>query len=159
MDCPSVITGCLGKNWGFLPGALYFIILLIWVFACSTAITNDSASYLRSLHITKTTLAHDLFYGLAIIRFLAAIASRAERRSSRSRFYDDGQADHRLRPSSGHDRIVEYAQRGVFLIGVSGQAETIVLLPFTPSSMRFLQSLPAVVISLCTHNKNIEAAR
>ncbi|WP_445343703.1 hypothetical protein [Bifidobacterium sp. ESL0819] len=44
-------------------------------------------------------------------------------------------------------------------MGISGQAETIIPLSFTLLSMRFLQSLPAVVISLRAHNKNIEAAR
>lgn len=59
VDYPSVITGYLGKNWGFLLGVLYFIMLLIWVFAYSTAITNDSASYLRPFHITKMVLSHN----------------------------------------------------------------------------------------------------
>ena len=84
VDYPSVITGYLGKNWGFLLGVLYFIMLLIWVFVYSTAITNDSASYLHSFHITKTVLSHNPFYGLAIICILVAIASRAKRCSSRS---------------------------------------------------------------------------
>ena len=84
VDYPSVITGYLGKNWGFLLGVLYFIMLLIWVFVYSTAITNDSASYLHSFHITKTVLSHNPFYGLAIICILVTIASRAKRCSSRS---------------------------------------------------------------------------
>lgn len=49
-DYPSVISGYLGKNWGILLGALYFVMLVIWMFVYSTAITNDSASlpaYLR----------------------------------------------------------------------------------------------------------------
>ena len=79
VDYPSVITGYLGKNWGFLLGVLYFIMLLIWVFAYSTAITNDSASYLRPFHITKTVLSHNPFYGLATICILVAIASRVEK--------------------------------------------------------------------------------
>ncbi len=32
-DYPSVISGYLGKNWGVLLGALYFVMLVIWVFA------------------------------------------------------------------------------------------------------------------------------
>ena len=31
-DYPSVISGYLGKNWGFFLGVLYFIMLVIWVF-------------------------------------------------------------------------------------------------------------------------------
>ncbi|VDZ76608.1 membrane protein [Salmonella bongori] len=42
-DYPSVISGYLGKNWGILLGALYFVMLVIWMFVYSTAITNDSA--------------------------------------------------------------------------------------------------------------------
>ncbi len=47
-DYPSVISGYLGKNWGILLGALYFVMLVIWMFVYSTAITNDSASYLHT---------------------------------------------------------------------------------------------------------------
>jgi amino acid permease len=39
------IAGYLGKNWGMFLGALYFVMLVIWVFVYSTAITNDSASF------------------------------------------------------------------------------------------------------------------
>lgn len=48
-DYPSVISGYLGKNWGILLGALYFVMLVIWMFVYSTAITNDSASCCRPL--------------------------------------------------------------------------------------------------------------
>lgn len=51
-DYPSVISGYLGKNWGVLLGALYFIMLVIWMFVYSTAITNDSASYLHTFGVT-----------------------------------------------------------------------------------------------------------
>jgi amino acid permease len=34
--------------WGILLGALYFVMLVIWMFVYSTAITNDSASYLHT---------------------------------------------------------------------------------------------------------------
>ena len=40
-DYPSVISGYLGKNRGILLGALYFVMLVIWMFVYSTAITND----------------------------------------------------------------------------------------------------------------------
>ncbi|MGN5060854.1 hypothetical protein ACTG2K_23470 [Aeromonas caviae] len=55
-DYPSVITGYLGKNWGVLLGALYFVMLVIWVFVYSTAITNDSASFLQSFGVTRPAL-------------------------------------------------------------------------------------------------------
>ncbi len=52
-DYPGVISGYLGKNWGVLLGALYFVMLVIWMFVYSTAITNDSASYLYTFGVTK----------------------------------------------------------------------------------------------------------
>ncbi len=55
-DYPSVISGYLGKNWGILLGALYFVMLVIWMFVYSTAITNDSASYLHTFGVTEGLL-------------------------------------------------------------------------------------------------------
>ena len=77
-DYPSVISGYLGKNWGILLGALYFIMLIIWVFVYSTAITNDSASFLQSFGVTKNLLSDNPFYGLGLICVLVGIASRGE---------------------------------------------------------------------------------
>ena len=51
-DYPSVIGGYLGKNWGFILGILYFMMSLICVFMYSTALTNDSASFLQSFGVT-----------------------------------------------------------------------------------------------------------
>ena len=78
-DYPSVISGYLGKNWGFFIGVLYFIMLVIWVFIYSTALTNDSASFLHSFGVTKTVWSHNPFYGLVVICIMVAIASRAEK--------------------------------------------------------------------------------
>ena len=78
-DYPSVIAGYLGKNWGMLLGLLYFIMLAIWVFVYSTAITNDSASYLKTFGITRTNLSSAPLYGLGIVCILVAIASTAEK--------------------------------------------------------------------------------
>ena len=64
-DYPSIIAGYLGKNWGFFLGVLYFIMLVIWVFVYSTAITNDSASFLHTFGVTDTVLSDNPFYGLA----------------------------------------------------------------------------------------------
>lgn len=75
-DYPSVISGYLGKNWGILLGALYFVMLVIWMFVYSTAITNDSASYLHTFGVTEGLLSDNPFYGLALICVLVAISSR-----------------------------------------------------------------------------------
>lgn len=77
-DYPSVISGYLGKNWGILLGALYFVMLVIWMFVYSTAITNDSASYLHTFGVTEGLLSENPFYGLALICVLVAISSRGE---------------------------------------------------------------------------------
>lgn len=160
VDYPSVITGYLGKNWGFLLGVLYFIMLLIWVFVYSTAITNDSASYLHSFHITKTVLSHNPFYGLAIICILVAIASRAEK------------VLFKISTFMVMTKLIIIFALGVVMIGLWDihnvgafpdwgylVKQTIVLLPFTLTSMLFLQSLSPMVISFRAHNKNIEVAR
>ena len=78
-DYPSVISGYLGKNWGIFLGALYFIMLVIWVFVYSTAITNDSASFLQSFGVTDSLLSKNPFYGLVLICCLVAMASRGEK--------------------------------------------------------------------------------
>lgn len=160
VDYPSVITGYLGKNWGFLLGVLYFIMLLIWVFVYSTAITNDSASYLHSFHITKTVLSHNPFYGLAIICILVAIASRAEK------------VLFKISTFMVMTKLIIIFALGVVMIGLWDihnvgafpdwgylVKQTIVLLPFTLTSILFLQSLSPMVISFRAHNKNIEVAR
>lgn len=73
-DYPSVISGYLGKNWGILLGALYFVMLVIWMFVYSTAITNDSASYLHTFGVTEGLLSDSPFYGLVLICILVAIS-------------------------------------------------------------------------------------
>ncbi|WP_201736550.1 SLC5/6 family protein [Bifidobacterium xylocopae] len=159
-DYPSVISGYLGKNWGFLLGVLYFLMLLIWVFVYSTAITNDSASYLHSFHITKGVLSDNPFYGLVIVCALVAIASRAEK------------VLFRISSFMVMTKLVIVAALGVVMIGMWNLAnvgafpplgylvkQTIVLLPFTLTSILFLQSLSPMVISFRSHNKSIEVAR
>ncbi|BFJ69658.1 hypothetical protein SEEA_C31040 [Salmonella enterica subsp. enterica serovar Abortusequi] len=78
-DYPCVISGYLGKNWGILLGALYFVMLVIWMFVYSTAITNDSASYLHTFGVTEGLLSDSPFYGLVLICILVAISSRGEK--------------------------------------------------------------------------------
>ena len=159
-DYPSVIAGYLGKNWGMLLGLLYFIMLVIWVFVYSTAITNDSASYLKTFGITRTNLSSAPLYGLGIVCILVAIASTAEKVL--------------LRISSV---MVITKITIIFLLGVVMiprwdisnigafpdlgylVKQTIVLLPFTLTSILFIQSLSPMVISFRNHNKNIEVAR
>lgn len=78
-DFAGIISGYLGKNWGFFLGILYFIFTAMLLFLYSTAITNDSASFLVTFGVTETPLSQNVFYGLGIICFLVLIASQGEK--------------------------------------------------------------------------------
>lgn len=159
-DYPSVISEYLGKNWGVLLGALYFVMLVIWMFVYSTAITNDSASFLQSFHVTKGLLSSNPFYGLIVICILVAIASRAEKLLFR------------ISTFMVLVKLCVVAILGVVMVGYWDIKnlgafpdfrylikETIVLLPFTLTSILFIQSLSPMVISFRSHNINLEVAR
>lgn len=77
-DYPTVISGYLGRNWGISLGVLYFLMLIIWIFVYFTDITNDSASYLQTFGVTKDLLSRNPFYSLALISSLVSIAARGE---------------------------------------------------------------------------------
>jgi serine transporter len=159
-DYPSVISGYLGKNWGIFLGALYFIMLLIWVFVYSTAITNDSASFLQSFGATQALLSKNPFYGLALICCLVALASRGEKLL--------------FKISTGMvlTKLIVVAFLGLAMVGRWDLAnvgslpeigklgrDTVVMLPFTLTSILFIQSLSPMVISYRSHEKSIEVAR
>ncbi len=159
-DYPSVIGGYLGKNWGLLLGILYFIMLVIWVFVYSTAITNDSASYLQTFGVTRTNLSHAPLYGLLIVCILVLIASRAEKLLFK------------ISSVMVITKITIIFLLGLVMIPRWNLAnigafpdlgylvkQTIVLLPFTLTSILFIQSLSPMVISFRHHNENIEVAR
>lgn len=78
-DFTGIISGYLGKNWGFFLGIVYFLLTVMLLFLYSTAITNDSASFLVTFGVTDTLLSEHIFYGLAIITFLVLIASQGEK--------------------------------------------------------------------------------
>ena len=159
-DYPSIIAGYLGKNWGFFLGVLYFIMLVIWVFVYSTAITNDSASFLHTFGVTDTVLSTNPFYGLAIICILVALASRGEKLLFK------------LSTGMVLTKIGVIAVLGVIMVQHWDFAnfgslpdfdylikQTIIMLPFTLTSILFIQSLSPMVISYRAHNKSIEVAR
>lgn len=159
-DYPSIIGGYLGKNWGFFLGVLYFLMLVIWVFIYSTAITNDSASFLHTFGVTETVLSTNPFYGLAIVCVLVALASQGEK------------ILFKLSTGMVLTKIGIIAIMGVVMIqhwdfnniGAFPDLgylikETIVMLPFTITSILFLQSLSPMVISYRAHNKSIEVAK
>lgn len=159
-DYPSVISGYLGKNWGILLGALYFIMLIIWMFVYSTAITNDSASYLHTFGVTDTLLSENPFYGLVLICILVAISSRGEKLLFK------------LSSFMVLTKLFVVAALGFAMIGMwhlynidalppAGLLikNAIITLPFTLTSILFIQTLSPMVISYRQKEANREIAR
>ncbi|MFT5881355.1 MAG: serine transporter [Moritella sp.] len=159
-DYPGVISGYLGKNWGMILGALYFVMLVIWVLVYSLAITNDSASYLHSFGVTETHLNDNVFYGLALICVLAFIGTKGEK------------ILFKLSGFMAVTVLALVAVMGVLLMsrwnlnnipamGDMGSMikDAIITLPFTLTSILFIQSLSPMVISYRSHEKSIEVAR
>ncbi|KNC10615.1 membrane protein [Klebsiella sp. RIT-PI-d] len=159
-DYPSVISGYLGKNWGILLGALYFVMLVIWMFVYSTAITNDSASYLQTFGVTEDLLSDNPFYGLILICILVVISSRGEKLL--------------FKISTGMvlTKLLVVAALGVAMVGMwhlynVGSLpplgllikNAIITLPFTLTSILFIQTLSPMVISYRSREKSIEVAR
>ncbi|MDP8039005.1 MULTISPECIES: amino acid permease [Pasteurellaceae] len=159
-DYPRIISDYLGKNWGIALGILYFIMLVIWVLIYSLAVTNDSASYLQSFGITETKLSDNIFYGLGLVCVLSFIASKGEKL---------------LFKLSGFMAVTVLSLVGIMgvllvsrwdlsnlpAVGNWGTMikDAIITLPFTLTSILFLQSLSPMVISYRSHEKSIEVAR
>ncbi|CRI98280.1 inner membrane transport protein YhaO [Salmonella enterica subsp. enterica serovar Typhi] len=135
-DYPSVISGYLGKNWGILLGALYFVMLVIWMFVYSTAITNDSASYLHTFGVTEGLLSDSPFYGLVLTKLLV-VAALGVSMVGMWHLYNIGA----LPPMA---LLIKNA---------------IITLPFTLTSILFIQTLSPMVISYRSREKSIEVAR
>ena len=159
-DYPGVISGYLGKNWGVALGILYFIMLVIWVLVYSLAVTNDSSSYLHSFGVTEGHLNDNIFYGLGLICALVYIGSKGEKLLFK------------LSGFMAVTVLVLVAVMGVLLIsrwdmnnipevGQFGamMKDAIITLPFTLTSILFIQSLSPMVISYRSHEKSIEVAR
>nr|WP_211284511.1 hypothetical protein [Xenorhabdus mauleonii] len=159
-DYPSVISGYLGKNWGILLGVLYFIMLVIWMFVYSTAITNDSASYLQTFGVTDELMSDNPLYGLVLICLLVAISSRGE------------QLLFRLSSLMVMTKLFVVAALGLSMIGMWHLynigilpplglliKKAIITLPFTLTSILFIQTLSPMVISYRNREKNREVAR
>ncbi|WP_265524671.1 SLC5/6 family protein [Providencia rustigianii] len=159
-DYPSVISGYLGKNWGMLLGALYFVMLVIWMFVYSTAITNDSASYFQTFGVTEGLLSDSPWYGLVLICILVAISSRGEKLLFK------------LSSFMVLTKLFVVAALGISMVGMwhlynAGSLppvgrlfkEAIITLPFTLTSILFIQTLSPMVISFRSQNVNRGVAR
>ncbi|WP_240207352.1 amino acid permease [Vibrio sp. CyArs1] len=159
-DYPGVITGYLGKNWGMALGALYFIMLVIWVLVYSLAVTNDSASYLHSFGVTETKLSDNVFYGLALICVLSFIGSKGEKLLFKlSGFMAVTVLS--LVALMGMLLVARWDFNNIPAVGNIGPMikDAIITLPFTLTSILFIQSLSPMVISYRSHEKSIEVAR
>lgn len=159
-DYPGVITGYLGKNWGMLLGALYFVMLVIWVLVYSLAVTNDSASYLHSFGVTEGYLNENVFYGLGLICVLSFIGSKGEKLLFKlSGFMAVTVLS--LVAIMGVLLIARWDMANIPQIGSWGAMlkDAIITLPFTLTSILFIQSLSPMVISYRSHEKSIEVAR
>ncbi|WP_305845188.1 hypothetical protein [Photobacterium leiognathi] len=159
-DYPGVISGYLGKNWGIALGILYFIMLVIWVLVYSLAITNDSASYLHTFGVTESHLNHNIFYGLALICLLSYIGSKSEK----FLFKISGVMAVTviaLVAVMGVLLIPQWNFSNITAVGNWGKMikDAIITLPFTLTSILFIQSLSPMVISYRSHEKSIEVAR
>jgi serine transporter len=159
-DYPSVISGYLGKNWGMLLGTLYFIMLVIWVFVYSTAITNDSASFLHTFGVTKGLLSTNPFYGLGLICILVALASRGEKFLFK---ISTGMVLTKLCVVAilGLAMVSEWNLANIGLLPPIGKLikDAVIMLPFTLTSILFIQSLSPMVISYRAREKSVEVAR
>lgn len=159
-DYPGVITGYLGKNWGMALGALYFVMLVIWVLVYSLAVTNDSASYLHSFGITEGHLNDNAFYGLALICVLSFIGSKGEKLLFKlSGFMAVTVLS--LVAIMGVLLIARWDSANIPQVGEWGSMlkDAIITLPFTLTSILFIQSLSPMVISYRSHEKSIDVAR
>ncbi|POG23013.1 hypothetical protein C2855_11100 [Aeromonas bestiarum] len=159
-DYPSVITGYLGKNWGMLLGALYFVMLVIWVFVYSTAITNDSASFLQSFGVTQQLLSENPFYGLVLICGLVALASRGENLLFKiSTFMVLTKIS--VVAVLGLMMVDKWDAANITAMPAAGDwmKDAIIMLPFTLTSILFIQSLSPMVISYRSREKSLEVAR
>ncbi|WP_299494823.1 hypothetical protein [uncultured Shewanella sp.] len=159
-DYPGVISGYLGKNWGVALGVLYFIMLVIWMLVYSLTVTNDSASYLHSFGITQGYLNDNIFYGLALICALAFVGSIGERFLFKISGFM-AVTVLALVAIMGFILISRWDLANIPAMGTWSEMikQAIITLPFTLTSILFIQSLSPMVISYRSHEKSIEVAR
>ncbi|WP_215762878.1 amino acid permease [Acetobacter sp. P1H12_c] len=157
---PQMIASYLGKRWGLVLGLVYLMMLTIWMFVYATAITRDSASYLKSFGLTDTLLSQQAWYGLLLVTMLVLLASRGERLLFRFSSF------------MVLTKLAIVGMLGLFMVSrwnasyITGLPafgplvkETIVTLPFTLTSILFIQTLSPMVIAYRAKEKSLEVAR
>lgn len=159
-DYPSVIGGYLGKNWGILIGCLYFLVTLICVFMYSTALTNDSASFLYSFGVTDSLLSDNAFYGLAIVCALVLVAARGEKFLFK---ISSVMVLTKLLVIVCLGLIMvqhwDFANIGAFPDAGYVVKQTLLMLPITLMSILFVPTLSPMVISYRSRNQSVYVAR
>lgn len=141
-------------------GVLYFFMLIIWIFVYSTAITNDSASYLQTFGVTKELLSQKPLYSLILISCLVLLASGGE------------QFLFKISTFMVIVKLGIVAFLGIVMIQLWNPAhigklefsstllkQGIVTLPFTLTSILFLQTLSPMVIFYRAREQSPEIAR
>jgi serine transporter len=159
-DYPGVIANYLGKNWGIILGLLYFLMLVIWICVYSTAITNDSASYLKTFGITEGLVSEHPLYPLALISILVLIASRGEEFLFKI-------STLMVLTKLGIVAFLGLAMVGLWNVSNVGQVpppsvlakDGVVTLPFTLTSILFIQTLSPMVCSYRKRETSPEIAR
>lgn len=157
---PDAIESYLGKNASILLSILYFLMIIIWMFVYTTAINNDSASYLVTFKITSENLSTNPLYGLGIILVLIFLANKGEK----FLFKISGFMAVSVLLIIAIIAVLMVPQWDFSNIKEIGSIkdlikEAIITLPFTLTSILFLQSLSPMVISYRIHNIDIEIAR
>lgn len=157
---PDMIASYLGRGWGVALGLLYFVMLTMWMFVYAIAITRDSASYLHSFGVTRELWSDHAWYGLLLIVALVALASRGER------------ALFRLSSLLVLTKLLIVAALGFFMIPRWNPANlgaapptadliknAVITLPFTLTSILFIQTLSPMVISYRAREHSVAVAR
>ncbi len=160
LDYPGMISAWLGRRWGAALGLLYFAMLVIWMFVYATAITRDSASYLHSFGLTRGLWSSSPWYGLALIAALVALASRGER------------VLFRLSSLLVATKLSIVVALGLFMVSrwklshlglppAPGPLlrDAVITLPFTLTSILFIQTLSPMVISYRARETSMAVAR
>mgnify|MGYP003585819669 CR=1 FL=1 len=155
----DTISGYLGKNWGFLMGIAYFIMLMDTIMTYATTVNNDSGSFLYSFGITGTNLSGNAFYTLVVMVVLVAIASRGEKILFKLQTIMALTILAALL-FMGFSFVPSWNLANIAPLPDAGNLikQVIIMLPFTMTSILFIQSLSPMVMSYRTHYINKEVA-
>ncbi len=155
----DTISNYLGKNWGFLMGVAYFVMLMDTLMGYATTVNNDSGSFLYTFGLTSTNLSSNAVFTLALMTILIFIASLGEK------------VLFKLQTVMALIILAALLFMGFSFVplwnlgnvaslpdAVTTVKQVIIMLPFTLCSILFIQSLSPMVMSYRHHNENKEVA-